>query len=97
MNTVAQPIPDTAAPPRAARARAPGTWRACRALLRRDFTLAWRRRGDLFLPLLYAVIVAALFQFALGPDPELLGRIAGGVLLVIVVLAMLPALEAMFR
>ncbi|HEX5960209.1 MAG TPA: heme exporter protein CcmB [Rhodanobacteraceae bacterium] len=77
--------------------RLPGTLRACTALLRRDFTLAWRRRGELFLPLLYAVIVAALFPFALGPDPELLARIAGGVLLVIVVLAMLPALESMFR
>lgn len=70
---------------------------ACAALLRRDFMLAWRRRGELFLPLLYAIIVAALFPFALGPDPQLLGRIAGGVLLVITVLAMLPALESMFR
>jgi heme exporter protein B len=77
--------------------RTPNAWRACLALLRRDFTLAWRRRGELFLPLLYAVIVTALFPFALGPDPQLLGRIAGGVLLVIVVLAMLPALESMFR
>lgn len=74
-----------------------GAFAACRALLRRDFVLAWRRRGELFLPLLYAVIVTALFPFALGPDPELLARIAGGVLLVIVVLAMLPALESMFR
>lgn len=78
-------------------AHAPGAWSACIALLRRDFVLAWRRRGELFLPLLYAVIVTALFPFALGPDPELLARIAGGVLLVIVVLAMLPALESMFR
>jgi heme exporter protein B len=70
---------------------------ACLALLKRDFVLAWRRRGELFLPLLYAVIVAALFPFALGPDPQLLQRIAGGVLLVIAVLAMLPALESMFR
>jgi heme exporter protein B len=78
-------------------AHAPGAWRACIALLRRDFVLAWQRRGELFLPLLYAVIVTALFPFALGPDPELLARIAGGMLLVIVVLAMLPALESMFR
>lgn len=81
----------------AAPARHVGTPAACTALLRRDFMLAWRRRGELFLPLLYAVIVAALFPFALGPDPKLLERIAGGVLLVIVVLAMLPALESMFR
>ena len=74
-----------------------GTAAACAALLKRDVTLAWRRRSELFLPLLYAVIVAALFPFALGPDPALLSKIAGGVLLVIVVLAMLPALEGMFR
>lgn len=70
---------------------------ACRALLRREFTLAWRRRGEVLFPVLYALIVVTLFPFALGPEPELLARIAGGVLLVIVLLAMLPALESMFR
>ncbi|MGH8216598.1 MAG: heme exporter protein CcmB [Rhodanobacteraceae bacterium] len=97
MVTAIQPIADSTPVAQATRSRSPGTWRACSALLRRDFVLAWRRRGELFLPLLYAVIVTALFPFALGPDPQLLGRIAGGVLLVIVVLAMLPALESMFR
>jgi heme exporter protein B len=88
---------DPASAPCAAEGPAPGAWRGCGALLRRDLALAWRRRGELLLPLLYAVIVTALFPFALGPDPELLARIAGGVLLVIVVLAMLPALDSMFR
>lgn len=97
MVTAVQPIIDLVSNTRKIRPVSPSAWRACRALLRRDFLLAWRRRGELFLPLLYAVIVTALFPFALGPDPLLLGRIAGGVLLVIVVLAMLPALESMFR
>jgi heme exporter protein B len=97
MITAVQPVTDERPVAPAARPRPAGTWHACGALLRRDFLLAWRRRGELFLPLLYAVIVTALFPFALGPDPQLLGRIAGGVLLVIVVLAMLPALESMFR
>jgi heme exporter protein B len=70
---------------------------ACAALLRRDLTLAWRQRGDIALPVLYALIVATLFPFALGPDLLLLQRIAGGVVLVTVVLAMLLALDAMFR
>src|SRR5690242_17027008 len=94
MASTAQSVVDGTTVTRVERASAFG---ACGALLRRDFVLAWRRRGELFLPLLYAVIVAALFPFALGPDPALLARIAGGVLLVIVVLAMLPALESMFR
>ncbi len=76
----------------------PGTTRAaCAALLRRDLTLAWRRRGDMALPVLYAIIVGTLFPFALGPDAALLERIAGGVILVTVLLAMLLALDALFR
>ena len=76
----------------------PGTaLAACWAILRRDLTLAWRRRGDMALPVLYAVIVALLFAFALGPDKTLLASIAGGVVLVIVLLAMLLAFDALFR
>jgi heme exporter protein B len=70
---------------------------ACAAVLRRDLTLAWRRRGDIAMPVLYALIVATLFPFALGPEDALLQRIAGGVVLVTVLLAMLLALDAMFR
>jgi heme exporter protein B len=70
---------------------------ACSAVLRRDLTLAWRRRGDIAMPVLYALIVATLFPFALGPEDALLQRIAGGVVLVTVLLAMLLALDAMFR
>ncbi|HEY4145648.1 heme exporter protein CcmB [Pinirhizobacter sp.] len=70
---------------------------ACAALLRRDLLLAWRRRGDIAMPVLYALIVTTLFPFALGPEDALLQRIAGGVILVTVLLAMLLALDAMFR
>jgi len=48
------------------------------------------------MPVLYAVIVVVLFPFALGPDLALLQRIAGGVVLVTVLLAMLLALDGMF-
>lgn len=70
---------------------------ACTAVLRRDLTLAWRRRGDIAMPVLYALIVTTLFPFALGPENALLQRIAGGVVLVTILLAMLLALDAMFR
>lgn len=70
---------------------------ACRALLRRELLLAWRRRSDVLFPVLYALIVVTLFPFALGPEDALLARISGGVLLVTVLLAMLPNLESMFR
>lgn len=70
---------------------------ACAALLRRDLVLAWRRRGDIAMPVLYALIVATLFPFALGPEPALLARIAGGVVFVTVLLAVLLSLDHLFR
>jgi heme exporter protein B len=70
---------------------------ACAAMLRRDLTLAWRRRGDIAMPVLYALIVTTLFPFALGPDLDLLRSIAGGAVLVTILLSMLLALDAMFR
>jgi len=76
---------------------APSLAQACAALLRRDLTLAWRRRGDIAMPVLYALIVTTLFPFALGPESALLQRIASGVVLVTVLLAMLLALDALFR
>ena len=71
--------------------------RAFAALLRRDLVLAWRRRGDIAMPVLYALIVTTLFPFALGPESALLQRIAGGAVLVTVLLAMLLALDTLFR
>lgn len=70
---------------------------ACAAVLRRDLTLAWRQRADIAMPVLYALIVTTLFPFALGPESRLLQQIAGGVVLVTVLLAMLLALDNLFR
>jgi heme exporter protein B len=70
---------------------------ACVALLRRDLLLVWRRRGDALNPLLFAIIVVALFPFALGPEAAVLSRIAAGTIFVAVLLAMLLSLDALFR
>jgi heme exporter protein B len=76
----------------------PGTTAsACAALLGRDLTLVWRRRGDALNPLLFAIIVIALFPFALGPDQAMLERIAAGTIFVALLLAMLLSLDALFR
>jgi len=76
----------------------PGTTTAaCVALLRRDFKLVWRRRGDALNPLLFAIIVVALFPLALGPETAMLARISSGTILVAVLLAMLLSLDALFR
>jgi heme exporter protein B len=73
------------------------TFAACAALLRRDLTLTWRRRGDALNPILFALIVVALFPLALGPEPENLRRIAAGVVFVALLLSGLLALDTLFR
>lgn len=70
---------------------------ACRALAVRDLRLVWRRRGDALNPVLFALIVVALFPFALGPEPQLLQRIAPGIILVAILLAGLLSLDVLFR
>jgi len=70
---------------------------ACIAVLRRDLALVWRRRGDALNPLMFAIIVVALFPFALGPEADVLARIAAGTIFVAVLLAGLLSLDGLFR
>ena len=65
------------------------------ALVRRDLTLALARPGALLLPVVFFVLVAALFPFALGPDVRLLARIAPGILWVAALLAALLPVETL--
>lgn len=67
------------------------------AVLLRDLTLAWRRRTNVFLPLLFFVLVTSLFPLALGSDPQRLQQVAPGVLWVAALLAALMALDMLFR
>lgn len=81
----------------AAPKHAPGLLALARAQARRDLALVWRRRGDAAQPLLFAVMVVALFPMALGTDPQLLARMAPGVVWVAVLLAGLLTLDALYR
>ena len=65
------------------------------ALVRRDLTLALARPGALLLPVVFFVLVAALFPFAVGPDVRLLARIAPGILWVAALLAALLPVETL--
>ncbi|HMN35658.1 MAG: heme exporter protein CcmB [Chiayiivirga sp.] len=78
-------------------AEQPSTPAAFGALLRRDFRLLWRRRGDAINPVLFALLVISLFPFALGPEPTTLARIAPGVIWVALLLAGLLSLDTLFR
>lgn len=67
------------------------------AQARRDLRLLWRRRGDALQPVLFALMVIAMFPLALGAEPAKLAPIAPGVLWVAVLLAGLLTLDSLFR
>ena len=65
-------------------------------LVGRDLRLALRRRADAVLVVLFFVLVAAIFPFGVGPEPNLLARMAPGVIWVAALLAVLLSLERLF-
>ncbi|MGQ9685257.1 MAG: heme exporter protein CcmB [Thiobacillaceae bacterium] len=66
------------------------------AVLRRDLTLAARRRGDWLIAQFFFVMVASLFPLGVGPEPQMLARIGPGVLWVAATLASLLSLSRLF-
>jgi heme exporter protein B len=70
---------------------------AARALVVRDLTLLWRRRGDALQPALFALLVVVLFALALGAEPPALARAAPAVLWLSALLAGVLALDTLFR
>jgi len=63
-------------------------------LVRRDLALI-ARSPALWMPVMFFVLVAALFPFAIGPDARLLARIAPGILWVAALLAALLPVETL--
>jgi heme exporter protein B len=64
------------------------------ALIRRDLMLI-ARSPAVWMPVMFFVLVAALFPFAVGPDARLLARIAPGILWVSALLAALLPVETL--
>lgn len=67
------------------------------ALIARDLALRFGRWGGVALPLLFFLLVASLFPFAVGPEPKLLARIAGGIMWVAALLAALMPIDTLFE
>lgn len=68
-----------------------------RAVIRRDLRVALRQRSDLLNPVLFLLVVITLFPLGVGPGPEILSRIASGVIWVSALLSALLGLERLFR
>ncbi|MBM3489378.1 MAG: heme exporter protein CcmB [Alphaproteobacteria bacterium] len=67
------------------------------AVLRRDLLLARRHGSGGALVLAFFVIAAALFPLGVGPEPGVLARIAGGVVWICGLLAVLLSLDRLFQ
>jgi heme exporter protein B len=76
---------------------APSLRRAFTLLLWRDMLLANRRRTEMINPLLFFVLVTALFPLGIGADPALLRSVAPGIIWVAALLAAMLSLDSVFR
>ena len=65
--------------------------------MRRDLAIAWREGGAIGITLGFYLIVVAMLPLGLGPDLNLLSRIAPGVLWVALLLAALLSLGRLFE
>jgi heme exporter protein B len=71
--------------------------RAFLALLRRDILLGWRQGGGAGAALAFMLSVLLLIPLAIGPDQNLLQRIAPGVMWLALLLAVLLTAEKIFQ
>ena len=65
-------------------------------VIRRDLLLAMRRKNEMLTALFFFVIVVSLFPLGIGPEPQLLKKVAPGVLWVAALLSSMLSLNRMF-
>ncbi len=71
--------------------------KAALALLKRDIALAWREGGAVGVALGFFLVVVAITPLGLGPNLDLLARIAPGILWVALLLAALLSADRIFH
>ena len=65
-------------------------------LVLRDLRLVWRRPGDVAVVLAFFVVATTLFPLGIGPETNLLARVAAGVLWCAALFASLLSLDRLF-
>jgi heme exporter protein B len=68
-----------------------------RHMLMRDLRLAFRQGMDAFMAVSFFIIAGTMFPLGVGPEPGVLARIAGGVIWVTALLAVLLSLDRLFQ
>ncbi len=67
------------------------------SLLRRDLLLVLRQGSDALITLSFYLLAVMMFPFGVGPEPELLARIAAGLLWTMALFAALISLDRLFQ
>ena len=67
------------------------------AVVGRDLRLALRQGSDAALVVAFFVLAVTMFPFGVGPEPQLLSRIAAGIVWVTALLAALLSLDRLFQ
>lgn len=70
---------------------------ALAAVVKRDLTLAFRHRGDLFNPILFFLLVSTLIPLGVSAEKEVLAMLAPGITWVMALLATLLSMDNLFR
>ncbi|QGM81116.1 heme exporter protein CcmB [Otariodibacter oris] len=66
-------------------------------IIQRELTIAFRKPAEILNPLWFFLIVITMFPLLMGPNPDLLGKIAPGIAWVASVLSALLSFERLFR
>jgi len=66
-------------------------------IVKRDLRLAWSQGGTGTMALSFFLIAVTLFPFGVGPEPQILARIAPGVIWVVALLACLISLDRLYQ
>ena len=72
-------------------------WQAFFSLVRRDLLLAFRSPGQVLNPVAFYLMVASLFPLGISPERGVLADLAGGVVWIGALLAVLLSLDSLFR
>lgn len=67
------------------------------SLVRRDLTLAFRTPGQTLNPVAFYLMVASLFPMGITPQQETLSQLAGGIVWIGALLAVLLSLDTLFK
>jgi len=67
------------------------------SFIRTEFLVLWRRKQDVFNALLFFIIVVVLFPLGVNPSADFLAPAADGIIWCATVLAILMAVEGMFK